>query len=255
MAGAYRNTCICRCRFKLLTEFWCKDPTDFDHMYPSVHLCVSNAHTTSAGTSSRTGPETSITSVTSAIYSCLIRNSQIFFLSTQKQQPEGEALGKKACLYFSAFYLISASVININIQHSSWKHGDASRKPFGFSFLLLEAQGTVSQAKVNTSKHVPTLRGAEFSHTFYLSHVAHETSSPKCTVTNHCEQFTPLTPLPRSLRGKQEYTFTLICRWIQLLRLLPLTEGHWVLPKIKWTYCTQISNSDQIEGCHRQQSS
>lgn len=43
----------------------------------------------------------------------------IFFLNTWKQHPEEKAPGKKPFLYFFSFYLISASVTNINIQCSS----------------------------------------------------------------------------------------------------------------------------------------
>lgn len=40
----------------------------------------------------------------------------IFFLNTQKQHPEKKSPRKKPFLHFSSFYLISASVTNINIQ-------------------------------------------------------------------------------------------------------------------------------------------
>lgn len=90
-------------------------------MYPSVHLHVNNAHTTSAGTSSRTVPETFITSVTSPVYSCLVSNSWGFL------PKHSNSTRKKLFPYFSSLCLISASVTNINIQCNTllmeaWKH-------------------------------------------------------------------------------------------------------------------------------------
>lgn len=85
-------------------------------MYPSVHRRVSNAHTISAGTSSRTGPETFSTSVTSPVYSCLISNSWDFLPKHSKTASWEKSTKRKSFRYFSSFYLISASVINIDSQ-------------------------------------------------------------------------------------------------------------------------------------------
>ena len=74
-----RNTHVCNCRFRMLNRILKRDHTEPDQTYPSVCLHVNNAHATSAGTSSRTGPETFITSVISPAYSCLISNSGGFF--------------------------------------------------------------------------------------------------------------------------------------------------------------------------------
>ena len=70
-----RNAHVCNCRFRMPNRILKGAHREPDQTYPSVCRHVNNAHTTSAGTSSRTGPETFITSVISLPYSCLISNS------------------------------------------------------------------------------------------------------------------------------------------------------------------------------------
>lgn len=213
-------------------------------MYPSVRLHVNNAHTTSAGTSSRTGPETFITSVTSPVYSCLIVTHRVFFLNTQTAS-SGKSTGKKLFLYFSPLYLISASVTNINIQRNTlfmeaWKH---FKKALWFPIPASWTPRALFHKQVWTPPSKCSHSGKQSSfHTFCLSHMAHEMESSKCTGSNHLKQSTLLTPLTKSLRGKQQYTLTFICGWIRLFQWLHVTEGNRVPLKTKCTSCTQRSS-------------
>lgn len=170
---------------------------------------------TSAGTSSRTGLETFITSVTSPVYSCLISNSWVFFFFFPKhseQHPKEIAPGKERFFYFSSLYLISVSVTNLisTVIHSSWMHGNTSRKHCSFSFPLLELRGGYFISKceyLHANAHTLRSTAPSTLSTSYMWYT--EWSHQNAQRPAGLNSSTLLTPLTIHLRGKQHYNLHL----------------------------------------------
>lgn len=173
-------------------------------MYPSVHLHVNNAHTTSAGTSSRTVPETFSLHLSLPLFTAASSVTHgVFFLNIQKAS-WGNSTRKKLFLYFSSLYLIFSLVTNINIQCNilfmeAKKHFEKALWFFtSASWTLRGLSHKQMWMPPSTSSHSEKKSS---SHTFCLSLVAREMELSKCTVSNHFKQSMLLTSLTKALRG------------------------------------------------------